>query len=241
MVIKEDKSLQNFEFWSGAKDLTDALSGAELDIVEGILEEQYPDGMDATELNDFFAYDGDTIADWLGYRKEEDILMKNDVKYLLKQVIEAMNEALTDLYPLLTLEDARQYLNQEGAKVPTLDEFLKTLEESFQAQRYTAKAEDIADYFLLNKSDISGLDDAIEVIKLEMIMEDMELLSEAGTDSKPKANLTLYRAIEMIDNASCFAAEYSISDWDKIHKICDDYLEDVYIEDREIEEEELDR
>ena len=88
MIIKSETSLENFEFWSGAKQLAEKLSSTEFDTIENILSEQYPDGMDATELNDLFAYDGDTIADWLGYEKEDDILYGDDPEYVFKKVVE---------------------------------------------------------------------------------------------------------------------------------------------------------
>jgi len=72
MKIYSEKSLRNFEFWSGAKDNANELTSVQLDEVENILEDLYPEGMDETQINDFFWFDFDTIKDWLGITDEED-------------------------------------------------------------------------------------------------------------------------------------------------------------------------
>lgn len=66
MKLYKEESIRNFDFWSGAKDTIKYLSKDELDIIEEMLEELYP-GMDETELNDFFWFERDLIAEWLGY------------------------------------------------------------------------------------------------------------------------------------------------------------------------------
>lgn len=71
MKIYEEKNLRNFDFWSGAKDNAVLLTCEQLDEVEQILEDSYPDGMDATEINDLFWFDFDTICEWLGTTYEE--------------------------------------------------------------------------------------------------------------------------------------------------------------------------
>lgn len=78
MKIYKEKSLRNFEFWSGAKDTVKYLTDEELDQVEAMLEESNPDGMDETEINDFFWFEDDTIAEWLGYNDFEEIMHRDD-------------------------------------------------------------------------------------------------------------------------------------------------------------------
>ena len=72
MKIYSEKSLRNFEFWSGAKENADELTSAQLDKVETILEDLYPEGMDETQINDLFWFDFDTIKEWLGITDEEE-------------------------------------------------------------------------------------------------------------------------------------------------------------------------
>lgn len=71
MKIYKEENLRNFEFWSGAKDNANELTSAQLDEVENILEDMYPDGMSETEINDFFWFDFDTIKEWLSITNEE--------------------------------------------------------------------------------------------------------------------------------------------------------------------------
>lgn len=72
MKIYEEKSLSNFEFWSGGRDRAKYLTEEEFDTVESILEECYQDGLSETAINDLFWFDFDAVAEWLGYEDEED-------------------------------------------------------------------------------------------------------------------------------------------------------------------------
>lgn len=67
MKIYSETSLQNFEFWSGAKETANELTGRELDTIEAELESLYPDGMEDTAINDIFWFEEDWIAEILGY------------------------------------------------------------------------------------------------------------------------------------------------------------------------------
>lgn len=67
MKIYCEKSLSDFEFWSGAKDRTKFLTIEDFDTIETLLEDLYPDGMSETQINDLFWFEEDTIAEWLGY------------------------------------------------------------------------------------------------------------------------------------------------------------------------------
>lgn len=72
MKIYKEESLQSFEFWSTAKDNAEMLTNYQLNEVENILSDLYPDGIDETELNDFFRFEFDTIREWLGIEEEEE-------------------------------------------------------------------------------------------------------------------------------------------------------------------------
>ena len=78
MRIYKEENISNFEFWSGAKDTAKYLTDDELDQIEEMLEEQYPDGMSETELNDFIWFEDDTIAEWLGYENFDEIMERYD-------------------------------------------------------------------------------------------------------------------------------------------------------------------
>lgn len=67
-----EESLRNFKFWSGGKDTADALSYEQIDTIESMLEDIYPDGeISDTQINDFFWFERDTIAEWLGFSSWE--------------------------------------------------------------------------------------------------------------------------------------------------------------------------
>lgn len=53
--------------WQGALDRVKCLSDDELNTIIGILSEEYPDGIDEGELNDFFWFEDDTYVGWLGW------------------------------------------------------------------------------------------------------------------------------------------------------------------------------
>ena len=73
-----EDSLSNFNFWSGGKERANNLSAEQLDQVETLMEEIEPaEGWSDTEINDFFWFEFDTIAQHLGYRDEE--YFDNDV------------------------------------------------------------------------------------------------------------------------------------------------------------------
>lgn len=72
MKIFKEESLRYFEFWSGAKENAKELSGEQLDNLEFILEDLYPDGIDATTLNDLMWFEFDTIKEWLGIEDDDE-------------------------------------------------------------------------------------------------------------------------------------------------------------------------
>ena len=78
MKMYREENLTNFEFWSGAKNTVEYLTWEELEQIESMLEEMYPDGMDETDINDFFWFEEDTIAEWLGYEDFEELMHRDD-------------------------------------------------------------------------------------------------------------------------------------------------------------------
>ena len=72
-IIKEVTTKNDFNFWSGAVDTVDKLTDEEFETVIGELEMLNPEGIIETELNDFFWFDGDIIAEMLGYNNWEEL------------------------------------------------------------------------------------------------------------------------------------------------------------------------
>ena len=69
--------LTKFEFWAGGKQTIEELTEEELEQIEEILEEIYPEGMDETEVNDFFWFERELIAEWLGYENFDKIMERD--------------------------------------------------------------------------------------------------------------------------------------------------------------------
>ena len=74
MKVYREVNAYNFDFWSGAEDTVNYLTAEEVNTIFEMLEELYPEGMDETQVNDFFWFEEDTIAEWLGYRSFEEIM-----------------------------------------------------------------------------------------------------------------------------------------------------------------------
>ena len=73
-VIKDVTTWNGFNFWSGAQNTIKYLTCDEIETILALLEEIYPNGMTDTELNDFFWFEDDTIAEWLGYNNFDEII-----------------------------------------------------------------------------------------------------------------------------------------------------------------------
>lgn len=79
MKIYTETGLNNFNFWSGAKDTVEELTENEVLQIEAMLEELDVEGngMSETEVNDFFWFERDTIAEWLGFNDFDEIIKRN--------------------------------------------------------------------------------------------------------------------------------------------------------------------
>lgn len=58
--------------WSGAKDRVKFLTDDEIETILDILDEGEP--WTETQLNDFFWFEDDTIAEWLGFSNFDEIM-----------------------------------------------------------------------------------------------------------------------------------------------------------------------
>lgn len=84
MKVISEIALRDFKFWSGGKDRAKHCSDEQLDFIEPLMKEIAPeDGWTEDEINNFFWFEFDTIADWLDYEDEEHFcagVSKSDVK-----------------------------------------------------------------------------------------------------------------------------------------------------------------
>ena len=74
--VVSEVDLSDFDFWSGAKDTVEYLTDEQLNEVQSMLEDLYPDGMTETQINDIFWFEDDWIAEMLGFESFEDLMDK---------------------------------------------------------------------------------------------------------------------------------------------------------------------
>lgn len=67
MKIYKECSLADFEPWSGGADRFKVFTYEQLEQIEAVFDELYPEGMSETQINDLFWFDGDILAAWLGF------------------------------------------------------------------------------------------------------------------------------------------------------------------------------
>ena len=78
MKIYSDTNLTSFQFWAGAKDNANKLTYEELEYLDEIISDIYPDGIDETKINDWFWFDFEDVCDLIGlkYDVDEDIVIR---------------------------------------------------------------------------------------------------------------------------------------------------------------------
>jgi hypothetical protein len=74
MKIYTEDSIRNFNFWSGGRDTVNDLTWEDFDILEPLIEEAFGGEVEDVDLNDFFWFERDTIAEWLGYEDYEELM-----------------------------------------------------------------------------------------------------------------------------------------------------------------------
>ena len=73
MKVYKEMSIHDFEPWSGAVYAYNKISEAgELDALENLIDELYPDGIDETNLNDLLWFEDDWLLETLGISEEEE-------------------------------------------------------------------------------------------------------------------------------------------------------------------------
>lgn len=72
VTITEESDLTDFEFWSGARATVAVMTTEDIRTISNYLGEMYPEGMTPTQINDFFWFEDETIAQLLGYDSFEE-------------------------------------------------------------------------------------------------------------------------------------------------------------------------
>lgn len=81
MTVKKEVTAYSLwdDLWSGGRDTLDDLNVDEAELILSMLDDLAQDGVyTLTEINDFFWFERDTIAEWLGYENYDE-LMNRDV------------------------------------------------------------------------------------------------------------------------------------------------------------------
>lgn len=74
-----EESLSSFNAWSGGKDTVEELTDDQLDQVEQLIEDMYPDEPPTdTQVNDFLWFERDAIAQHLGFSDWEHLNQDED-------------------------------------------------------------------------------------------------------------------------------------------------------------------
>ena len=93
MKIFREESLRDFDFWSGAATNAEELDYDQLDELESILEDIYPNGISATELNDLMWFDFDTIKEWLGIENDDEDEFDESINKVGSSIKEYINNS----------------------------------------------------------------------------------------------------------------------------------------------------
>lgn len=107
-IIEKDATISAFEFWGNAREVVGKLTEDQCEQLDSLIDVLYPDGIDRTSLNDLFAFDYDTIAEWLGFKDFDQLERINDGKEnwyirkeLKKYVLENVEDCVERLEPCM--------------------------------------------------------------------------------------------------------------------------------------------
>ena len=79
MKVYSEISLEDFDFWGNALYVTKYLESSDFRQIESIMEDTQSEWeWGETEVNDFFSYEEDTIAEWLGYSDFEELIKERE-------------------------------------------------------------------------------------------------------------------------------------------------------------------
>lgn len=104
MKIYTETSIADFKAWSGAvRTLDRIIAEGKCDELEAILEEQYPDGMTDTQLNDILWFEPEWCYEMVGIRTEREI----------RAELEEAREELEELKQNYTADCDDEYMTDE--------------------------------------------------------------------------------------------------------------------------------
>lgn len=107
MTITKEISLCEFEAWSGAVSTLDRINNeGKAEVLETVLEELYPEGMDETQLNDILWFESDWCFEMCGIRSETVIREElEEAREELKELMENFRDELEELRANATISE----------------------------------------------------------------------------------------------------------------------------------------
>lgn len=66
MRVYSEVELMDFEAWSGGADTLEELTSEELNLLQEVIEELYPEGLTDTQLNDILWFEDEWIGEVIG-------------------------------------------------------------------------------------------------------------------------------------------------------------------------------
>lgn len=145
MKITEDISLISFKAWGGAEENLAALTWDDCNQLEAVIEDIYPDGIDAGALNDILRFDFNWCAHSLGYRNEMAVFNGNDCD----SYAEHYGKVLAEKFPAYA-DYAADYVADYLGDLTDEDE------NEDRSEDRDDEAEDSFYYYLKDHPEISG-------------------------------------------------------------------------------------
>lgn len=145
MKVYDEISLANFKAWAGADDNLTALTYDDCKQLEAVLEDIYPDGIDAAGLNDILRFDFNWCAHSIGYRNEMAVFNGND------------RDSYTEHYEKVLAEKFPAYADYVADYVADyLDDLTDEDENEDRSEDRDDEAEDGFYYYLKDNPEIAG-------------------------------------------------------------------------------------
>ena len=131
MRIYLDTTLDNFAPWNGAVSVFERIKDEnKIDILEQILEELYPYGIDETTINDLLWFESDEVYRWCGMKTDDEIM--DEIEHLKTQIQDLMcdfNNQIHDLMLTSNEEKTKIYEAEYKDKIEYLEEEIEELKE----------------------------------------------------------------------------------------------------------------
>lgn len=227
MKITKETSLNNFKFWGPATDMVKKLSTDELATIESCLEDMYPEGIDAVALNDLFAYQGDTIAEWLQLENEDYIFERDSAIFLLGKARDYISQIAEDTYsPEFSIRDesVQKFLNdnnmdvekfitdgyrlyigmlENSGSMSDVDDVLSDYEDTISYIKYEAFEEKILEMMDVFQNDIKTVDredfrDTLTRVLWSFV--DMGVIYDSGLEHNVKILIKDIEACDEFEN-----------------------------------------